>query len=305
MRAACLLTAITALLLSAPAAAAAPTMAEVLAATTAQDWRSPDPDDTLYLELDTGRVVIELAADFAPRHVDNLRALARGGYFDGLAIVRVQENYVVQWGDPDAANPDKRRSTGDQPRTLAAEFARAVDGAPPFARLADGDVYAPQVGHSLGFPVARDPEAGTTWLAHCYGMVGAGRDNAADSSNGSQLYVVIGHAPRHLDRNITLVGRVLQGMELLSVLPRGKGPLGFYETAAERVPITRIRLASQVPEAERVALEVFRTDTPAFNALVESRRNRREEWFIDPVGKIELCNVPIPVRLAKAAPAPK
>lgn len=276
-----------------------PTMAAVLEASTAADWRRPAPDDTLYLELAGGRVVIELAPAFAPKHVAQIRALAKAKYYDGLAIVRVQENYVVQWGDPDAADPEKRRPTGDQPRTLAAEFARPIEGAPPFARLADGDVYAPEVGHSQGFPVARDPKAGTTWLAHCYGMVGAGRDEAADSGGGTELYVVIGHAPRHLDRNVTLVGRVLSGMEHLTTLPRGTGAMGFHEKPEQRVPIRAVRLASEVPAAERSALEVFRTDTQAFQRLVESRRNRREPWFLEATGRIELCNVPVPVRMAK------
>lgn len=275
-----------------------PTMAAVLESSTAADWRRPAPEDTLYLELATGRVVIELAPAFAPRHVAQIRALAKAKYYDGLAIVRVQENYVVQWGDPDAGDPAKRRPTGDQPRTLAAEFARPIEGAPPFARLEDGDVYAPEVGHSQGFPVARDPKAGSTWLAHCYGMLGAGRDEPAESGGGTELYVVLGHAPRHLDRNVTLVGRVLSGMEHLTTLPRGTGAMGFHEKAQDRVPIRAIRVASEVPAPQRSALEVFRTDTAAFQRLVESRRNRREPWFLEPTGRIELCNVPIPVRAA-------
>lgn len=292
------------LLLLAPSAVATddtppPTMAEVLEASTAADWRRPAPEDTLYLELATGRVVIELAPAFAPKHAAHIRALARAKYYDGLAIVRVQENYVVQWGDPDAGDDAKRRATGDQPRTLRAEFARPIEGAPAFAKLPDGDVYAAEVGHAQGFPVARDPKAGLAWLAHCYGMLGAGRDEAADSGGGTELYVVIGHAPRHLDRNVTLVGRVLSGMEHLTSLPRGTGAMGFHEKAEDRVPIRAIRLASDLPAAQRSELEVFRTDTEAFQRLVEARRSRRESWFIEPTGRIELCNVPIPVRTAK------
>jgi peptidylprolyl isomerase len=206
----------------------------------------------------------------------------------------------VQWGDPNAGE-ESARAFKDAKKKLPAEFARKSD-ALPFAKLADGDLYAPEAGWSGGFPTARDPKTGQAWLAHCYAMVGAGRDMAADSSNGAELYVVIGHAPRHLDRNITLVGRVLQGMELLSVLPRGTGPLGFYEKPEQRVTIAAVKLASAVPEAERVKLEVFRTDTPAFERLVEARRNRREEWFLDPVGHVELCNVPIPVRAVAQKP---
>lgn len=274
------------------------TMAEVLAASTPSDWRALDPESTIYLELPVGRVVIELAPAFAPNHAANVRALAREGYFDGLAILRSQENYVVQWGDPDADDEGKRRPIRTTERTLAAEFDRPIADDLPFTSHADGDVYAPEVGFSLGFPVARDAETGRTWLAHCYGMVGAGRGNEADSGGGSQLYVVIGHAPRHLDRNVTLVGRVVRGMELLSTLPRGKGAMGFYETQEERLPIVSMRVAADLPEAERTNLEVFRTDTATFLALVDSRRNRLEEWFLDPSGRIDLCNVPIPVRSA-------
>jgi peptidylprolyl isomerase len=241
-------------------------------------------------------VVIELAPGFAPRHVANVKALAREHYFDGLAILRAQDNYVVQWGDPDAEKPELARKLQHARKTLPAEFDRALDPKVPFTRLPDGDVYAREVGFCDGFPVARDKRRGKMWLVHGYGMVGAGRDAAADSGGGTELYVVIGQAPRHLDRNVTLLGRVIQGMELLSVLPRGTGAMGFYEKPEQRVPIKAIRVAADLPEAERSALEVMRTDTPTFQAWIEARRNRREEWFQVPAGRIELCNVAIPVR---------
>jgi peptidylprolyl isomerase len=170
--------------------------------------------------------------------------------------------------------------------------------------LPDKDGWAPQVGFAAGFPAARDPQAGEAWLTHCYGAVGAGRDMAADSSDGTELYVVDGQSPRQLDRNITLVGRVVDGMELLSVLTRGTGPLGFYEQAAQRVPIESIRLAADVPEAERTTLQVLRTDTPLFDAVVESRRNRRDDWYKRPAGHIDLCNIAIPTREPPARTQP-
>src|SRR6185369_319990 len=129
-------------------------------------------------------------------------------------------------------------------------------------RLPDPDVYASEVGFWDGFPVARDPQTQKMWLVHCYGMVGAGRDVSADSGGGTELYVVIGQAPRHLDRNVTLIGRVLQGIELLSSLPRGTAAMGFYEKPEQRTPIKAIRVASDVPKSERSQLEVLRTDTP-------------------------------------------
>jgi len=272
------------------------TMQDVLAASQSSDWRAIDPNDTLYLELATGRVVIELAPAFAPNHVANIRALAREGFFDGLSINRVQDNFVTQWGDPNAGEANARPIKNAKEK-LPGEFERASKDL-AFTRLPDGDVYAPEVGFSNSMPAARDPKRGQAWLAHCYGMLGVGRGDTPESGNGSELYVVIGNAPRHLDRNVAVVGRVLSGMELLSTLPRGMGPLGFYEKPSQYVPIRSMRLAADLPAAERPSLEVLRTDTPTFSAWVESRRNRRESWFVRPTGYVELCNVPIPVRPA-------
>jgi peptidylprolyl isomerase len=266
-------------------------MSDVIAASKSADWRGLDPQNTLYVELATGRVVIELAPAFAPHHVANIKALVHEHYFDGLPIYRAQDNYVVEWGDPEHGRPIKNAQ-----KTLPAEFVRASKDL-PFTALPEPDAYASEVGFVDGLPAAREPSTHQTWLAHCYGMVGAGRDNDVDSGGGNELYVVIGHAPRHLDRNVTLVGRVVSGIELLSTLKRGTGAMGVYEHPAERTPIRSIRLAADVPEAERMKLEVMRTDTQTFTDLVESRRNRREEWFKVPAGHIELCNVPLVVRV--------
>ena len=272
------------------------TAAEVLAAAQPGEWRSLDPENTIYLELAGGRVVIELAPRFAPLHVANVKALAREKYFDGLAVVRVQDNYVVQWGDPNAENPDKARKILHARPTLPAEFDRACDDAAPFFALPDGDVYAPEAGFVDGFPAARDKAAGRMWLIHCYGMVGAGRGDAADSGGGAEDYVVIGHSPRHLDRNCTLFGRVVQGIEHLSALPRASGPMGFIEDAGQWIPIRSVRVAADVPPAERSELEVLRTDSDAFRRLMQARRERNEAWFLNKPGRVEVCNVPVPVR---------
>jgi peptidylprolyl isomerase len=279
-----------------PSSAKNLTMPEILTHSRPSDWRALDPENTLYVELPGGRVVIELAAAFAPEHVLNVKALAREHYYDGLAIVRCQDNYVVQLADPNAEKPELARKIKEARRTLPAEFERGLDRKLPFTVLPDGDVYAPEVGFVEGFPVARDPKSGKMWLIHSYGMVGAGRDAAADSGGGSEIYVVIGHAPRHLDRNVTLFGRIWQGMELLSSLPRGSGAMGFYEKAEQRVPIQSIRVAADLPVAQRTPIEVLRTDTPIFHDLIESRRNRREDWFKFAAGRIEIGNVPVPVR---------
>src|SRR5690606_23811621 len=256
----------------------------------------PDPGNTLYMELEGGRVVIELAPDFAPAHVANIRTLARQRFWDGLSIYRSQDNFAVQFGDV-VDDGGTARPLGQARDALPAEFSRPIEGL-AFHALPDRDGWAPETGFAAGFPAARDPASGQAWMAHCYGTVGAGRDAAPDSSTGAELCVVIGQSPRQLDRNITQVGRVLHGMELLSVVPRGSGPLGFHEDAAQRVPIQAVRLASEVPDAERTDIQVLRTDTPLFDAVVESRRNRRDGWYVQPAGHIDLCNITVPVRVA-------
>jgi peptidylprolyl isomerase len=127
-------------------------------------------------------------------------------------------------------------------------------------------------------------------------MVGVGRDLDVESGSGAELYVVIGHAPRHLDRNVALVGRVVKGMELLTSLPRGSADMGFYAKDQTPTAIETLRLAADIPAAQRTDLEVLRTDSPTFAAVIESRRNRPEDFFKIQAGRIDLCNVPLPVR---------
>nr|WP_295383205.1 peptidylprolyl isomerase [Pseudoxanthomonas sp.] len=270
---------------------------EILDASPAGDWRTLDPANTLYMELEAGRVIIELAPAFAPEHVGNIRTLAHEGFWNGLNIYRSQDNWVVQFGDP-TEDEAKRKSIGTAKARLPAEFERKAEGL-RFDRLPDTDGWAPQVGFVDGFQAGRDPASGQAWMAHCYGTLGAGRDTAPDSSNATELYVVIGQSPRQLDRNITVVGRVVKGMELLSVIKRGPDPMGMYDKPADYTPIKAIRLASDVPEAERTPLQLLRTDSKTFADATEARRNRRDGWYVRPAGHIDLCNVPLPVRVPK------
>ena len=269
------------------------TVADVIKASTPADWRALDPANTLYMEIAAGRIVIELAPEFAPKHVANIKALVAEQYYDGLAITRAQDNWVAQWGDPDEKNPKPIKHAQ---RTLPGEFTVPMKTISSFTRLKDVDGYAPQVGHSNGFPSARDPKSGTAWLTHCYATVGVGRDVGSDSGGGTELYAVIGQSPRHLDRDITVVGRVVSGMPLLSTLPRGAGPMGFYDSPEKNVPIKSIRLAASVPFAQRANLEVMRTDSAAYQAVLEAQRHRGGPWSKVTAGHVDLCNAPIPVR---------
>lgn len=279
-----------------PAATPPPSLADILAHSPASDWRPLAPNNTLYMELPGGRVIIELSPDFSAEHAANVRALAHANYWEGAAITRVQDNYVTQWGRPEDAPPhDMGAAHAD---IVTPEYDRPVTNL-PFTRLPDPDSYARQTGFTNGFWAARDGR-GKTWMPHCYGAIGVGRDNPPNTGNGAELYVVIGQAPRHLDRNLAMVGRVVQGMELLTSLKRGTGALGFYETPAERTQIRSIRLAADVPASERTNLEALRTDSATFRAVIENRRFRRESFFVEPTGHINVCNVPLPVRASGA-----
>jgi peptidylprolyl isomerase len=279
--------------LASPASGATP--AEVLANSAATDWRAPAPDQTLVMELSGQRqVVIELAAALAPRHASRIATLTRAHWYDGLAIVRVQDNYVTQWGDADGTHPLPAGIT----KSLPAEFSQPrLPTGMAYRELPDRDAYARHVGMAAGWPVAMNNRRGPVWMAHCYGMVGAGRDAEADSGGAGELYAVIGHGPRHLDLNITLVGRVLLGMEHLAALPRGTEALGFYKTPAERTRIVSSRMLDELPAAERPAIEVLRTEGPAYTAWLQARRNRKDDWYLHAAGHIDLCNALPPVRV--------
>ncbi|MBK6416390.1 peptidylprolyl isomerase [Thermomonas sp.] len=273
---------------------------EIIDAAPASAWRDLDPANTLYMELPAGRVIIELAPGFAPEHVANIKTMAKGGFWDGLTIYRSQDNFVVQFGDAEGEEAGKAKPypTGTRTR-LPAEFTRSTEGA-RFDKLPDIDGWAPQVGFIDGMPAARDPKAGKAWITHCYGVLGAGRNNAPDSSIGAELYVVVGQAPRALDHQLSVVGRVVKGMELLSTIPRGPEPMGFYQKPEQRAPIKAIRLASEVPAAERTPLQLLRTDSQAFIDATEARRNRVDGFYTVPAGHIDLCNVALPVRTPPA-----
>lgn len=302
--------AVLALLLCLPALAGAaeasqpkskdtPSVAQILSESKPWEWRMPDPENLLVMRLPSGRVVMELDPAYAPLHVANIRTLVRERYFDGLAIVRVQDDFVVQWDDPegdDGGDPHKLRPLGRARATVPPEFTRPIAGSLPWVGLPDGDVYAPRVGFSDDFPAARDPAANRTWLVHCYGTLAVSRDNAPDSGNGSGLYVAIGQPPRRLDRNLTVVGRVIEGMELLSALRRGHGPLGFYTDPKNRTPILEIRMAADLPAAQRPNIEILRTGSSTFQRLLEAARDRHDAFYSTPPGKVDICAVPAPVR---------
>jgi len=267
------------------------TPTDIVAAAPASAWRTISPDDLLVLDLASGgRVVVQLAPQFAPVHVANIQALARGKYWDGATIYRVQDNYVAQWGLNESDKPWPAGVTAKPP----AEYTRALKGL-AVKPLGYADPYAPAAGFVNGWPIAYSPKGGWANLAHCYGSVGVGRNLSPDTGTGGELYAAI--APiRHLDRNIAVIGRVIDGIDKLSSLPRGTEALGFYKDNAAFVPIASIRIASTMPAGERPAYEYLDTASPSFASYLRVRANRKDDFYIRPAGGVDLCNVNVPVR---------
>ena len=326
---------------------------EIVAAAPNADWTGIAPSDLLVMELTPDgkgkprRVMIQLMPPpFSQGWTGNIRKLAAAHWWDGLSINRVQDNYVVQWGDANADDKAKAKAlpaglattaesqytTELQQGRLRPNYCVNSDSSMPcpefvrhpLAALVSGqDVYAKSTGFFEGFPIAIESKIvplankclrtlngkklscpsgivrATAWPIHCYGMVGVGRDLSPNTGSGAELYVVIGHAPRHLDRNIALVGRVIEGIEFLSSLPRGHGGLGFYdlEQGDERVTITSIRRGAEVKDLP--AYQYLSTNSARFAKYADARANRRDAFFISPAGGADICNIPVPVRRAK------
>jgi peptidylprolyl isomerase len=282
----------TALTAAAPPAKKPLTPADIISGAPASAWKTIPADDLMILDLkDGGRVVIQLAPAFAPVHVGNVKALARNNYWDGATIYRVQDNYVAQWGLNESDRPWPAGVVAKPP----AEYVRSLKGL-TIKPLGYADPYAPGAGFVDGWPMAYSPKAGWANLAHCYASVGVGRDLAPDTGTGGELYAIIGHAPRALDRNIALIGRVVEGIDRLSSLPRGPAPMGFYADRKLDVAIARIRIAADIPAADRPTFEMMDTDSATFARLLRLKANRKDDFFERPAGGIDLCAVNPPVR---------
>jgi cyclophilin family peptidyl-prolyl cis-trans isomerase len=245
--------------LHAQTAPAAPTAWDPLPA----DWHDIPDDEMMVITLRDGRqVFIRLAARLAPGHIANIRKIAMAHWWDGTSVYRVQENWVTQWGGDEKTPP---------PEILArppAEF--EIASFEPSQRLPKADGYSAASGVTAdGWPIATDGKA--AWLTHCYGMVGVARDVLPDTGNGTELFTPIGQSARRLDRNYTVVGRIVEGMQHFSGMPRSSAAMGVYENASERTQIASVRLASQLPEDERPRFQYRATDNERYAAYIASR----------------------------------
>ncbi len=159
-----------------------------------------DPENTLVITLKGGDVVIEMLPDVAPKHVEQIKALARAGEYDNVAFHRVIDGFMAQTGDVENGDMEdgfniRRAGTGGSSRpNVPAEFSKL-----PFDR----------------------------------GVVGMARSQNPNSGN-SQFFIMFkdGH---FLNGQYTVWGRVVSGMEHVDAITRGEPP-----TAPDRMVAVKV-----------------------------------------------------------------
>jgi peptidylprolyl isomerase len=262
------------------------------AAAIAEEWRDVDPDNLVVMDINYGRVLIELAPQFAPKHAERFRALVRAKFYDGKSFYRVIDGFVAQGGIGEG--DDKKLPEWP---ALAAEFERPIKGDSLFTPLGSPDLFAKEVGHVDGFPVGRDWDDGSMWPLHCPGAVAMARDTDPNTG-GTEFYIPIGHAPRRLDRNLTVFGRVLEGMQHVQKVNRGdpKVDSGVIKDEAKRDPILRVRMAADMPSGERPRVQVMDTTSKEFEAFKAQRRNPAPDFYKKVAKNLDICAFNAPVQ---------
>ena len=257
-------------------------------------WREVDPDNLVFMELREGRVAIELNPRFAPRTVRQFRELVQKRFYDGLPFYRVIDGFVAQGGDGSDLG-----EYSDIP-LIAAEFEIEFDPELPFAPVQEKDLFADVTGFIDGFAVARDRDAGSVWLTHCPGVVAMARNEGPDTSR-TDFYIVIGQAPRYLDRNMNVFGRVIDGMDVVQRIRRGPADEnGIIIDDAASSRIVRMTLAADQPEDERLKALVIETGHKAFRQMLDQRRDRRANFFHrKPPEVLDVCQVPMAGRVTR------
>jgi len=260
---------------------------------TEHQWRALDLNNTVLLTLPHGKVVIELAPQFSPKHVERFSELVRKSFYDGTKFYRVIDGFVAQAGPKDGSDKDKSVPL------LAIEGQFSTDKDWSFTQVQKDDLFVSQTGFKKGFALASDNND-SAWLTHCPGALAMARSNEADSAS-SHFYFVIGQAPRYLDKIMTIFGRVVYGMEHIQAIKRTSVVEGEYAVdSREHTPIVSMKLMADVPKKNRIIIEVENTESKDFAERLVKRRARSHEFFYKkPPPVLDVCQVPIRSRLIR------
>jgi len=261
---------------------------------TANKWRALDNDKTVLLTLPHGKVVIELAPQFSPKHVEQFIKLTKAGHYNGNKFYRVIDGFVAQGGPEDGSPQDK----------LVPQLKIEVDFSTnehwQFTKVQDKDLFAEQTGFKDGFPLAHNPSEKKAWLTHCPGIIAMARENTPDSAT-SHFYIVNGQAPRYLDRIMTIFGRVVYGMNNVQAITRTSVIEGDSPVAKkDHTPMVSMQMMSDVPKEQQIHIEVENTDHPNFSEMIVKRKKRENAFFYKkPPPVLDICQTPVLSRIAK------
>lgn len=260
-----------------------------IASALAPDWRDVSPENLILVETTYGDIVIELNADFAPNHANQFRQLVRDDVYNGTRFYRVIDAFVAQGGLQDEEIIEKYPTVDNENDRPISEAA--------FVPLGNADLFAPVVGHIDGFAVGRSETLGSEWLLHCPGALAMARDNDPDSG-GTEFYIVL-DAQRYLDRNLTVFGRVIDGMQYVQKLKRGVRSIesGVIQAPDQGDEIMSMTVAADMDRAIRPAYQIQAMPTQAFEDAKTAKRVREEDFFYrKPPEMLDICGFEVPVR---------
>ena len=279
------------------AAAAVPAAATMTAGFLAPDsaWRTVDPENLMLIDTEYGMIGVELYPEIAPKHVAQIKTLTRQNFYDFITFHRVIEGFMNQTGDPkgdgtgDSSLPDiEGEFTFRRPPSMAVELigAQPVDPRSP----SKGEVG---VGFYKGLPVATQPSSQAmltkdgkvdAFGLHCKGVTSMARSQNPNSGN-SQFFLMRDTAS-HLDTQYSIWGNTVMGHKLLTKIKVGNaGENGFVPDAMKTV-----RIAADLPEAERPVVQVLKVASPAFDQYMATLKK--------PDGTYpEVCDVSVPTRV--------
>ncbi len=256
------------------------------------EWRTVAIENMVLLTLPQGKVVIELAPQFAPNHVEQFIRLTKSAHYDGNKFYRVIDGFVAQAGPKDGSRSD--RSVAEL--TLEGEW--STDENWSFTLVQKNDLFAEQTGFKDGFALGHNPSEKRAWLTHCPGVIAMARGNDADSAS-SHFYIVNGQAPRYLDRIMSVFGRVIYGMNHVQAITRTATIEG--ETAVNssaHTPIISMKMMADVPLAEQISLEVKNTESKLFAKKLTERIERNNAFFFKkPPPVLDVCQTPVLTRM--------
>ncbi|WP_019028702.1 peptidylprolyl isomerase [Colwellia piezophila] len=259
-------------------------------------WRKVALNNSVLLTLPHGKVVIELAPQFAPKHVSQFRELTKQGFYDGTKFYRVIDGFVAQAGPKDGSKKDQSVAL------LAMEAEFKVTENWTYTPVQNQDLFAEHTGFkdsfALAYKKAKNTHESKAWLTHCPGTLAMARNNEADSAS-SHFYFVIGQAPRYLDGIMSIFGRVVYGMQHIQAIQRTAVIEGDDAVDPSRfTQIMSMQLMSDVAKVDQIHLEVENTEATAFAERLVKRRDRDNDFFYKkPPPVLDVCQIPIRSRL--------